>query len=176
MTAAGSSNAWDVTFVPRDPDRAAVIDFGPDYSVFDSTFMVRAGLDVTTIDELDADGRSVGAVNSTTTGRAAARTLDRATLTSYDSVDEMRALLDAGELDAIALGRLTLTSLAPSLPGTRILEAGFHSTATAVAVPDVPLTASGGDASPDPFPPQQTTLPVPVWTAQVWYLPAAMAV
>ncbi len=135
VTAAGPRNEWDVTFVPRDPDRAAVIDFGPDYSVFDSTFMVRAGLDVATISELDADGRSVGAVNSTTTGRAAERTLDQATLTSYDSVDEMRALLDAGELDAIALGRLTLTSLAPSLPGARILEEGFHSTATAVAVP-----------------------------------------
>ncbi len=135
VTAAGPRNEWDVTFVPRDPDRAAVIDFGPDYSVFDSTFMVRAGLDAATIDELDAVGRSVGAVNSTTTGRAAARTLDRATLTEYESVDEMRELLNTGELDAIALGRLTLTSLAPSLPGARILEEGFHSTATAVAVP-----------------------------------------
>lgn len=135
VTAAGPSREWDVTFVPRDPDRAAVIDFGPDYSVFDSTFMVRAGLDVTTIDELDVAGRSVGAVNSTTTGRAAARTLSQATLTSYESVDEMRELLDTGELDAIALGRLTLTSLAPSLPGARILDEGFHSTATAVAVP-----------------------------------------
>ena len=135
VTAAGPRNEWDVTFVPRDPDRAAVIDFGPDYSVFDSTFMVRAGLDAGTISELDIAGRSVGAVNSTTTGRAAARTLTQATLTSYDSVDEMRDLLNAGEIDAIALGRLTLTSLAPSLPGTRILEEGFHSTATAVAVP-----------------------------------------
>ena len=135
VTAAGPRNEWDVTFVPRDPDRAAVIDFGPDYSVFDSTFMIRAGLDATTIAELDVDGRSVGAVNSTTTGRAAARTLSRATLTSYNSVDEMRALLGAGEIDAIALGRLTLTSLAPSLPGARILDEGFHTTATAVAVP-----------------------------------------
>ena len=135
VTAAGPRNEWDVTFVPRDPERAAVIDFGPDYSVFDSTFMVRAGLDAATISELDIPGRSVGAVNSTTTGRAAARTLERATLTSYESVDEMRELLDAGKIDAIALGRLTLTSLAPSLPGARILEEGFHSTATAVAVP-----------------------------------------
>ena len=73
VTAAGPRNEWDVTFVPRDPDRAAVIDFGPDYSVFDSTFMVRAGLEVSPIVELDATGRSVGAVNCTTTGRAAAR-------------------------------------------------------------------------------------------------------
>lgn len=135
VTAAGPSGEWDVTFVPRDPDRAAVIDFGPDYSVFDSTFMVRAGLDAATIGELDTPGRSIGAVNSTTTGRAAARTLSQAALTSYDSVAEMRDLLDAGEIDAIALGRLTLTSLAPTLPGARILEEGFHSTATAVAVP-----------------------------------------
>jgi polar amino acid transport system substrate-binding protein len=135
VTAAGPRNQSEVTFVQRDPDRAAVIDVGPDYSVFDSTFMVRAGLDAMTISELDTAGSSVGAVNSTTTGRAAARTLDHATLTSYDSVDEMRDLLNAGEIDAIALGRLTLTSLAPTLPGARILEEGFHATATAVAVP-----------------------------------------
>lgn len=135
VTAAGPANEWDVTFVPRDPDRATVIDFGPAYSVFDSTFMVRAGLDASTISELDTAGRSVAAVDSTTTGRAAARTLRQATLTSYKTVDEMRELLDAGEIDAIALGRITLTSLAPSLPGARILEESFHSTATAVAVP-----------------------------------------
>jgi len=135
VTAAGPLNDWDVTFVPRDADRAAVIDFGPAYSTFDSTFMIRAELAVSTIAELDAPGRSVGAVNSTTTGRAAARALQQATLTSYASVEEMRDLLDTGEIDAIALGRLTLTSLAPSLPGATILTEGFHSTATTVAVP-----------------------------------------
>jgi hypothetical protein len=43
-----------------------------------------------------------------------------------------------------------------------------------VAVPETPLTASGGVAWPSKFLPQQMALPVPAWIAQLWSLPAAM--
>jgi polar amino acid transport system substrate-binding protein len=132
---AGSENEWDITFVPVDAARAEVIEFGPAYSLFDSTFLVRAGLDVDTIAALDQAGRTVGAVDDTTTGRAAARTLKHAELRTYASVDELRKLLGDGTIDAIALSRLSLASLAPDLPGARILDEAFHSTATAIAVP-----------------------------------------
>jgi polar amino acid transport system substrate-binding protein len=135
ITAAGPLKQWDVTFVPVDTARAAVIDFGPDYCLFDSTYLVRAGLAVESIAALDRAGITVGAVNSTTTGRAASRNLQRATLQTYASVAEMRDLLARGDIDAIALSRLSLTTLAAELPGTRILDEGFHSTATAIAVP-----------------------------------------
>ena len=39
-----------------------------------------------------------------------------------------------------------------------------------VAVPKTPLTVSGGVAMSYRFQPQQTTLPVPAWIAQVWKL------
>jgi len=135
ITAAGSSDQWDVTFVPVDTARAAVIDFGPDYCLFDSTFLIRAGLNVDSIGALDRAGITVGAVNNTTTSRAAARSLQQATLNAYASVAEMRDLLARGDIDAVALSRLSLTTLAAGLPGTHILDEGFHSTATAIAVP-----------------------------------------
>lgn len=135
VTAAGPNGEWDVTFVPVDDARAEVIDFGPAYCLFDSTFLVRAGLDATTIAQLDVPGRKIGAVDSTTTGRAAARTLRRAELATYASVDELRSLLGSGAIDAVALSRLSLAGLAEDLPGSRILEEAFHSTATAIAVP-----------------------------------------
>jgi hypothetical protein len=46
----------------------------------------------------------------------------------------------------------------------------------AVAVPETPLTESGGIAWPSMSQPQQTTLPVPAWTAQLWLPPAEIAV
>ncbi|HSG66150.1 MAG TPA: transporter substrate-binding domain-containing protein, partial [Gammaproteobacteria bacterium] len=92
IATAGDRDEWDVTFVPVDAARGEVIDFGPDYSLFDSTFLIRAGLEVDTIAELDATGRVIGAIDNTTTGRAAARTLERAELETYSSVEQMRTL------------------------------------------------------------------------------------
>jgi polar amino acid transport system substrate-binding protein len=135
ITTAGANNEWDVTFVPVDAARAEVIDFGPAYSLFESTFLIRAGLDVETIADLDTPGCRLGAVDNTTTGRAAARTLNRADFQAYASVDELRDQLAGGAIDAVALSRLSLTGLAAGLPGTRILGEAFHSTATAIAVP-----------------------------------------
>ena len=43
-----------------------------------------------------------------------------------------------------------------------------------LAVPETPLTSSGGVAWPQRSQPQQTTLPVPAWIAQLWAPPAAM--
>jgi hypothetical protein len=45
-----------------------------------------------------------------------------------------------------------------------------------VAVPESPLTAFGGVAWPSEFRPQQTTLPVPAWIAQLWAKSAAISV
>ena len=47
----------------------------------------------------------------------------------------MRDLLAAGRLDAIALSRVSLTTLAEDVPGSRILDEALQTTATAVAVP-----------------------------------------
>lgn len=143
ITTAGARNEWDVTFVPVDDERAQVIDFGPDYSLFDSTFLIRAGLEADTIRALDAVGRVVGAVANTTTARAAERTLERAEVETHASVEALRDLLADGAIDAVALSRLSLTSLARDLPGTHILEESFHSTATAIAVPKGRTAALG---------------------------------
>ena len=50
-------------------------------------------------------------------------------------VDAAVALVSAGQADAIALSRESLTGLVPKLPGSRILDGGFLNSVTAVAVP-----------------------------------------
>ena len=43
LTAAGPRGEWDVAFIPVDDERAKVVDFGPAYYLFESTYLVRAG-------------------------------------------------------------------------------------------------------------------------------------
>src|SRR4051812_26050072 len=82
---------WDVTFLPKDPEREARMSFGPIYEVADATYIVKAGspaIDFATLDQL---GIEVAAVNNTTTMRGAIAHLKNAKVTGYQSYDEIFA-------------------------------------------------------------------------------------
>ena len=51
------------------------------------------------------------------------------------SVGEAVAMLRSGQIDAFALGRNALVSYQAEIPGSRILDGYFHTTAIAIAVP-----------------------------------------
>src|SRR4051795_11195565 len=57
---------WDVTFLPKDPEREARMSFGPIYEVADATYIVKAGSTVKDFAGLDQAGIKVAAVNNTT--------------------------------------------------------------------------------------------------------------
>jgi len=135
LTAAGPLGEWDVAFMPVDEERARMVDFGNAYNLFESTYMVRGGSPIASIEEVDGPGVRVGVIDNTTTGRSAARQLQVATLVSFRSVDDVLAAVLAEEIDAVGLGRTSLESLAPAVPGARILDGNFHETANAIAVP-----------------------------------------
>src|ERR1700744_4503454 len=42
ITDAASKGAWDVTFLPKDPERETRMSFGPVYEVADATYIVKA--------------------------------------------------------------------------------------------------------------------------------------
>ena len=65
--------AWDVTFLPKDPEREGRMSFGPIYEVADATYIVKAGSAVKDFATLDQPGVKVAAVNNTTTMRGADR-------------------------------------------------------------------------------------------------------
>jgi polar amino acid transport system substrate-binding protein len=132
---ATSKGAWDVTFLPKDPEREAKMSFGPIYEVADATYIVRAGSPATNFATLDQPGVKVAAVNNTTTMRGAIAHLKNAKVTGYQTYDEIFGLLKSGEVDAFALSRDQLNDMAKKLPGTRVLDETFKQTVTAVAVP-----------------------------------------
>jgi polar amino acid transport system substrate-binding protein len=135
ITDAASKDAWDVTFLPKDPERETKMSFGPVYEVADATYIVKAGSTATNFQTLDQPGMKVAAVNNTTTMRGAVAHLKNAKVTGYQSYDEIFALLKNGEVDAFALSRDQLNAMAKKIPGTRVLDETFKQTVTAVAVP-----------------------------------------
>jgi polar amino acid transport system substrate-binding protein len=126
---------WDVTFLPKDPERETKMSFGPIYEVADATYIVKPGSSITNFAALDQPGIKVAAVNNTTTMRGAVAHLRNAKVTGYQTYDEIFGLLKSGEVDAFALSRDQLNAMARKIPGTRVLDETFKQTVTAVAVP-----------------------------------------
>ena len=132
---ATAKGTWDVTFLPKDPEREGKMSFGPIYEVADATYIVKPGSTVTNFATLDQPGIKIAAVNNTTTMRGAIAHLKNAKVTGYQTYDEIAGLLKNGEIDAFALSRETLNEMAKKIPGTRVLDETFKQTVTAVAVP-----------------------------------------
>lgn len=141
VTDAVASGNLEAGFMPVDAERAARVAFGPDYYLTTSTYWVPAGSRIQTLAEVDAPGVRVFGVAGTTTIRGSARSLTRTQPVAEVSVDAILARLRAGEVDAVALGRESLETLAPRFPGSRILDGHFHSLGTAIAVPPGRLKA-----------------------------------
>ena len=135
ITDAVGKGTWDVTFMPKDAERETKVSFGPVYEVADATYIVKAGSSVTDFATLDQPGIEVAAVKDTTTMRGAKAHLKKATVTGYETFQEIFWLMKSGELDAFALSRDELNSIARQIPGTRVLDETFKKTMTAVAVP-----------------------------------------
>ena len=143
ITDSASKGTWDVTFLPKDPERESKMAFGPIYEVADATYIVKPRSTVTNFASLDQAGIKVAAVNNTTTMRGAIAHLKNAKVTGYQTYDEIFNLLKSGEIDAFALSRDQLNAMAKKIPGTRVLDETFKQTVTAVAVPlNHPLAAA----------------------------------
>lgn len=126
------ADIWDVTFVPVDAARKERVDFGPNYYFGDSTYLVRAEAGIEKVADMDREDLTIVGVEGTATLRSARRT-SKANAVGVAEIKEALRMFQAGEADAIALGRESLLSL--DLPGTVILPDHFHATGTAVAVP-----------------------------------------
>ena len=135
ITDSVSTGAWDITFLPKDPERETKMSFGPIYEVTDATYIVKPGSTITNFQTLDQPGVKVAAVNNTTTMRGAMAHLKNAKVTGYQTYDEIFNLLKNGEIDAFALSRGQLEAMAKKIPGTHVLDETFKQTVTAVAVP-----------------------------------------
>jgi polar amino acid transport system substrate-binding protein len=134
-TDAVESGAIDVSFMPVDDERRKRVDFGPNYCLIESTYMVTRKSGIKTLAEVDRPNVRVVGIANTTTIRAAGRTLRNTGITAATSVEEAVAMLRTGKADAFALSRDSLPPFVAQLPGSRIVDGGFQQTGIAIAVP-----------------------------------------
>ncbi|MGH6769469.1 MAG: transporter substrate-binding domain-containing protein [Xanthobacteraceae bacterium] len=135
IIAATDQGAWDVTFVPVDDDRKAIVDFGAPYHLLQSTYLIAPGSAIKTLAEANRAGVRIAIVDGTATGRASVSASPSATTVKVKNPDEAVALMREGKLDAIALSRESVGGLVDALPGSRVLDEAFLNSTTAVAVP-----------------------------------------
>lgn len=135
LTDALLNGTVDAALMPVDAERRKKLDIGPIYFVGENTYLVRAGANIETIDQVDRAGMRVIGIANTTTIRAVGKMLKNTKITSVPSVDEALGLLRTGNADAFALTRDTLAPLVASVPGSRILEGAFRKIDFAVVLP-----------------------------------------
>jgi polar amino acid transport system substrate-binding protein len=135
ITDAADKGAWDVSFMPVDDERKQKVDFGPNYALGESTYLVAPGSAIATIAEVDRAGVRVAGVEGTTTIRAARRSLRNTSVSGTKGATEILELLKAGGVDAVALGRDSLEDFAKMVAGSRVLEGHFWAVGVAVATP-----------------------------------------
>lgn len=135
ITDAVPKAAWDVAFLPKDAVRETKMSFGPIYAVADATYIVRPGSTITNFRELDQPGVKVAVEYNTTTMRGVRAHLKNATIIEYQTYEEIFDKLKDGEVDAFALAREELNTMANKIPGTKVLDETLRKTIVAVAVP-----------------------------------------
>ena len=135
IAAAGSPNAWDISFMPADSERAKVIDQGPPYVVYISSYLLRPGSDIVSLVDVDRVGHHVGCIEGTSTSRTLAKSLGKASLTCYAAAEDGAKALREGKIDALAMGRGALSDLAKTIPGSQLLDEPIQTTNVVVVVP-----------------------------------------
>lgn len=126
---------WDLTFMPVDEARKAVVDFGSAYHLLQSTYLVAPSSSIMSVVQANREGFRIAGVSDTATFRASNAASTLATHIALDGPDDAIELMLAGGADAIALGRESLHGIADRIPGSRVLDDAFLNSSTAVAVP-----------------------------------------
>lgn len=125
----------DVSFMPVDDVRRALVGFGPGYYELESTYLVSDASGINDVAQVDREGLRIVAIEGTTTIRASSRTLRSVQPRPVPSVADAIGLMRSGQADAFALSRDSLGPLMTDVPGSRIVTRGFQRTLVAVAVP-----------------------------------------
>jgi polar amino acid transport system substrate-binding protein len=136
IAAVSGKDAWDISFMPADAERGEkFVDQGPAFVVYTSGYLVRAGSDIGSVDDVDRSGIRVGCIDGTSTSHTVAKALKHATLSTFAKPEAAAELIGNGQLDALAMGMEALEDLSSKLPGTRVLKQVIQSTGVVVVVP-----------------------------------------
>jgi polar amino acid transport system substrate-binding protein len=129
------ANAWDVSMLVFDPERAQQVDFSNAYLQSDLTYLVPPGSSIHSVADVDKPGIRIAVPRGDGSDLYLTRTLKHAELIRTDSHAAAVDLLRTGGADAKSSPRPVLMEESSTLPGSRVLDDGYAEIYFAALVP-----------------------------------------
>jgi polar amino acid transport system substrate-binding protein len=120
-----STGAWEISVLGDEPERAKVIDFATPLTEIEATYLVPAGSPIRSIGEVDRPGIRIVSPAKSAFDLYLSRTIKNAELVQIAGSKAAQEHFVHEKLDALAGLKPGLLELAPTLPGSRILEGNF---------------------------------------------------
>lgn len=139
------SGEWDVVLMGINAERAAAIDFSAPYLDVEQGYLVRAGVPISTMADVDRPGIRIAVIEKAGADLYHSNNLKNATLVRAKSVDELfDTVFVSKQADVIAATRSTLFERSGSQPGSRVLDGRFLVEPVGMGVPKgrKPIAAS----------------------------------
>ena len=124
----------DVMFVTIDEKRKAVVDFTAPYLFVEHGYLVRAGVAINTMADVDKAGIRVGVLKNSATQDDLAKSLKSATMVEAENLGALKELIVSGNVDTIAIGKPFLFGVAAKLPGSRVVDGYIRTDNSALGV------------------------------------------
>jgi polar amino acid transport system substrate-binding protein len=137
---AAGTGAWDIGLIGAEPQRAEKIIFTAAYAEIQATYLVRPGVPITSIAEVDRPGIRIAVAARAAYDLWLERNIKQATLIRAPSLDGSLQLFQEQGLEVLAGLRPKLISDVEKVPGAKILDGQFMAVQQAIG------TARGNDA------------------------------
>jgi polar amino acid transport system substrate-binding protein len=116
---------WDISVLGDEPQRAKEIAFATPLTEIEATYIVPAGSPIRTISDVDAPGIRIAVAAKSAYELYLSRTIQRAQLVKVNGIEAASKQFVGDKLEALAGLKPQLLELAPTLPGSRIIEGNF---------------------------------------------------
>jgi polar amino acid transport system substrate-binding protein len=129
------SGAWEISVLGDEPERAKVIAFATPLTEIEATYLVPAGSTIRSVGEVDRAGIRIVSPAKSAFDLYLARTIKNAQLVQIEGTKAAREHFVKEKVEALAGLRPGLLEIAPTLPGSRILEGNFTTVRHTVGMP-----------------------------------------
>ena len=138
-----SSGAWEISVLAEEPARAKVIDFAPPLTEIEATYIVPSDSPIRSIDDVDRAGVRIVVGAKSAYDLYLIRTIKHAQRVPIEGLNAAQDHFVREKMEALAGLKPELLKLAPTLPGSRILDGNFMVVRHTVGMPKGREAAAG---------------------------------
>ncbi len=134
---------FDIVFTGINAERAAVLDFSAPFMEVEFGVLVRPGVPVATLDQMDRAGLRIGVLEKSGADAALSAQLKTTQVMRLPTLDALFLQLVAGQLDMVSATKARLFDEAAKLAGSRVLDGRVTVEPIGVGVPKARPAAAG---------------------------------